>query len=59
MKSIAALVLVLSFLGCSQKEKNKILAINIEPVAITFEEKLSEALYARKRNWFSRKSYRP
>ena len=43
MKSIVTLFIAILFLGCSQKEKNKIQAINTEPTAITFEQKLSNA----------------
>jgi uncharacterized protein YijF (DUF1287 family) len=43
MKSIAVLLIAILFFGCSQKEKNKIQAINTEPIAKTFEEKLSRA----------------
>lgn len=43
MKSIVTLLITILFLGCSQKEKNKILATNTEAVATTFEEKLSNA----------------
>lgn len=44
MKSIVALLLAILFFGCSQKDKNKILAVNTEPKATTtFEEKLSNA----------------
>jgi uncharacterized protein YijF (DUF1287 family) len=41
MKSITALLIAILFLGCSQKEKNKIQAVNTEAAATTFEEKLS------------------
>jgi uncharacterized protein YijF (DUF1287 family) len=41
MKSITALLIAILFLGCSQKEKNKIQAVNTQ--ATTFEEKLSIA----------------
>ncbi len=41
MKSITALLITILFLGCSQKEKNKIQAVNTQ--ATTFEEKLSIA----------------
>jgi uncharacterized protein YijF (DUF1287 family) len=43
MKSITALLIAILFLGCSQKEKNKIQAVNTEAAATTFEEKLSRA----------------
>ena len=43
MKSIVTLFIAILFLGCNQKEKNKIQAINTEPTAITFEQKLSDA----------------
>jgi uncharacterized protein YijF (DUF1287 family) len=43
MKSIAVLLIAILFLGCSQKEKNKIQAVNTEAAATTFEEKLSRA----------------
>lgn len=41
MKSITALLIAILFLGCSQKEKNKIQAVNTQ--VTTFEEKLSIA----------------
>lgn len=43
MKSITVLLIVILFLGCGQKEKNKIQAVNTEASATTFEEKLSKA----------------
>jgi uncharacterized protein YijF (DUF1287 family) len=43
MKSITFLLIVILFLGCGQKEKNKIQAVNTEASATTFEEKLSKA----------------
>jgi uncharacterized protein YijF (DUF1287 family) len=43
MKSIAVLLITIFFFGCSQKEKNKIQAVNTEASATTFEEKLSRA----------------
>lgn len=43
MKSLVILLTIVLFLGCSQKEKNKIQTTNTEAVATTFEEKLSRA----------------
>lgn len=43
MKSIAVLLTAILFLGCSQKEKSKIQAVNTQTTATTFEEKLSKA----------------
>ena len=42
MKSIAVLLTAILFLGCGQKEKNKIQAVNTEAATRTFEEKLSK-----------------
>lgn len=43
MKSIYTLLIAMSFFGCSQKEKNKILADNTVNIATTFEDKLAAA----------------
>jgi len=43
MKSVAVLLIIVSFFGCSQKEKNKIQAVNTETIPKTFEEKLASA----------------
>jgi uncharacterized protein YijF (DUF1287 family) len=43
MKSLVALLITVSFFGCSQKEKNAILADSTVTIATTFEEKLSRA----------------
>ncbi|REG98174.1 DUF1287 domain-containing protein [Flavobacterium aquicola] len=43
MKSITVFLIAISLFGCSQKEKNKIQAINTETVTTSFEDKLSRA----------------
>lgn len=43
MKSLAVLLITVSLFGCSQKEKNTILADNIVTIATTFENRLAVA----------------
>jgi uncharacterized protein YijF (DUF1287 family) len=43
MKSISIILIAISFLACSQKEKNTILVENTATIAKTFEDKLAAA----------------